>query len=201
MPVRMSRCERSALRRSCARRMSSSARASLMSAQPMSGAVPATPACTHVSAAPCELNFHIYWTGVAPPPVDRVHPVDGPACRRSRRRRRRHSPSHRLCHRHTAISPPAIIFARNHLCPQSSLPAIISASNHLCPRNHLCPQSSAPAIISARNHLYPQLSPTAIISARAIIFQPAQSSLPAIICPQSSPPSPFLRLPSLPRRS
>ena len=31
----------------------------------------------------------------------------------------------------TAISPPAIIFARNHLRPQSSLPAIISASNHL----------------------------------------------------------------------
>ena len=129
MPVRMSRCERSALRRSCARRMSSSARASLMSAQPMSGAVPATPACTHVSAAPCELNFHIYWTGVAPPPVDRVHPVDGPACHCRRRRRRRHSPSPRLRHcTHCHLT------ARNYLCPQSSVPAIISTRNHLCPK-------------------------------------------------------------------
>ena len=180
------RCKRSALRRSCARRMSSSARASLMSAQPMSGAVPATPACTHVSAAPCELNFHIYWTGVAPPPVDRVHPVDGPACHCRRRRRRRHSPSPRLRHcTHCHLT------ARNYLCPQSSVPAIISTRNHLCQqssltaqsslpavictRNHLCPQSSVPAIISDRNHL----SPRNHLSARAIIS--ARNHLPAII--------------------
>ena len=147
------------------------------------------PACTHVSAAPCELQFSYSldrggapprrsgpsrrWASLplssSPPPPPFAVPTPPPL---------HPLPSHR-----PQLSLPAIICARNHLYPQSSLPAIISDRAIISARSHLHPQSSLPAIICTRSHLCPQSSLT------------AQSSLPAVtcarnhLCPQSSVPA------------
>ena len=85
-------------------------------------------------------------------------------------------PLHPLPSHRPQLSLPAIICARNHLYPQSSLPAIISDRAIISARSHLHPQSSLPAIICTRNYLRPQSS------------QPAQSSFSPRnhLCPQSS---------------